>query len=179
MFARYAYFIDHAPAAALLWTARRGFTYQNSRAGEWSSDLAQADLLEDAAIGVAQNGRAELYAAAGATFLMLPLIDGDERVAHVLAIAGYDLADAPMLLHELHGGARHFSQIIHVLSQIVLTARSDGEIDYASRRWFEVMGGSLNEPSIDQSVRRAAGGSPPTVRASVDERGQQRRSLFL
>lgn len=98
-----------------------------------------------------------MHAASGATFLMLPLIEGNDRVDHVLAVEDYDLEDAPVLLHALHGGIRHFSQIIHSLSQIVLTARAHGEIDYASRRWFQVIGLPMSAVSIAESVRKAAG----------------------
>lgn len=122
-------------------------------ANAWTGDVVQSHLLAASAAHAAQTRRAELHDAGGATFLILPLIENNERVAYVLAIRDYELADAPMLLHALHGSARHFAQTIHVLSQIVLTARADGEIDYASRRWLPVTGTSIREMPIRRHHR--------------------------
>jgi PAS domain-containing protein/anti-sigma regulatory factor (Ser/Thr protein kinase) len=157
LFARYAQFIDECPDAAFLWSSAGGIVHANGAAYAWTSDLVQGAALEAAAVSVAVNRRAEEFTLAETPFLMLPLIDSTDRARYTLGIADHELRDLPILLHTLHENSRHFSEIVHLLTQIVLTARPDGTFDYASRRWHQTIGTPAPETDIAASMRRAAG----------------------
>lgn len=129
----------------------------NAQAWEWTDDVVQADLLADAAAESAEERKAHMHVAAGAAFLLVPLIDSHDRAEYVVGVAGAGLADVPLFLHELHENLRYFSQTIHLLPQAVLTARPNGMFDYASRRWYQITGIVETESDIGASLHNAAG----------------------
>ena len=120
MLARYIQFINHNPTAAFLWAAHQGVAHANEQGRDWLEDTVQSETLSAAAAHSASYRQAETHDALRSTFLLLPIVEEDEVVRYVVGIEGGDLADAPLLLHQLHGNARHFSQILHLLPQLVL-----------------------------------------------------------
>ena len=77
----------------------------------------------------------------------VPLFNEGELVEAVLATSA-GVVELPRLLHQIHSATRHFSQILHLLPQIVMTARPGGRIDYASRRWSDVVDVKVQEADI-------------------------------
>ncbi|MBV8246629.1 MAG: SpoIIE family protein phosphatase [Candidatus Eremiobacteraeota bacterium] len=175
MLAHYSRLIDRSPTAAFLSNAAQGIVHANAAAREWTDDFVQADQLRDAAASCARTMRATTQNVLRGSFLLLPLLDETGNASYVLGIEGRDLADAPVLLHELHENARHFSQIVHSLTQVVLTATPAGEFDYGSRRWFQIMGISSPEVSVAKTLRQATEGTDFSQRWSE---GVQRGERF-
>ncbi len=163
MLARYIQFVDAAPKAAFLWARNRGIARANSAAWEWTNDLVQAELLAAAANACADELKAQMVAASETTFVLVPLLDSHQRADYVMGLAGADLADLPSLLHELHENLRHFSQTIHLLPQAVLTARPNGSFDYASRRWYQIVGEPLENGDVAGMLKKAAGPQAPRL----------------
>ncbi|MBV8639416.1 MAG: serine/threonine-protein phosphatase [Candidatus Eremiobacteraeota bacterium] len=157
MFSRYVSYVDTAPVPAFLWSRARGITRANPAAREWTDDLVQGEVLSAAAEDTASTGKAQIQIAAGAPFLLLPLIDPRNRTDFVVGIANADFGDVPLLLHELHENLRYFSETIHLLPQAVLTARPEGTFDYASKRWYQVTGASPDAADVVDSLHDAAG----------------------
>jgi serine phosphatase RsbU (regulator of sigma subunit)/PAS domain-containing protein/anti-sigma regulatory factor (Ser/Thr protein kinase) len=157
LFAQYAHFIDRSPGAALLWTRARGIVHANERAAAWIDDLVQCETLTAGAAECAKSRRAVVRRALATSFLFVPLIEANDQAGFVLGIEGRDFDDVPALLHAVHENARHFSQIVHRLPQVVLTARPDGAFDYASHRWYQVTGSRPDEMDVGSSLRQATG----------------------
>ncbi len=160
MFARYINFVDTAANAAFLWSRQRGIVRANASARTWT-DILQADSVAAAASECADSRKARLYLAPGVSFLLVPLIDTRERADYVIGVSRAQLADVPLLLHDLHENLRDFSQTIHLLPQAVLTARPNGAFDFASRRWYEMTGVAPEELDVGKSLRVAAGPHAP------------------
>jgi PAS domain-containing protein/anti-sigma regulatory factor (Ser/Thr protein kinase) len=154
VFARYVYYVDHARNAAFLWTPGSGIAHANAQARVWTADIVQSETLSAAAAESALTQRAALAPVAGSAFLLLPLLEGRDDTKFTFGIEGYDLADAPQLLHDLYETPRHFSNVVHALPQIVLTAQPNGDFDYASAQWHKATGSKLTEARVDAMLRR-------------------------
>lgn len=157
MLVQSVHFVDTCKTAAFLWEPARGITHANMAAWAWTEDLIQREALMLGARDAALSCRAETISAADGVFLLVPLLGADERVDFVLGIQGRSLEDVPLVLHHVHENLRHFSQVVHLLPQIVLTARPDGAFDYASRRWYQVTGAPVAVIDIAESVARVLG----------------------
>jgi anti-sigma regulatory factor (Ser/Thr protein kinase)/PAS domain-containing protein len=73
----------------------------------------------------------------GTSVVFFPIFNDDDRAEAAAAVQGR-LQDLPSILHELEKGSPRFTEILHHTPNIVLTARPNGQIDYLSRRWYEV-----------------------------------------
>jgi PAS domain-containing protein/anti-sigma regulatory factor (Ser/Thr protein kinase) len=164
VFARYVYYVDHAGAAAFLWTPGSGIVHANALARVWTADIVQNETLDAAAAKCAATQRASVTPVAEGAFLLLPLLEGRDRTQFAFGIEGRDLADAPRLLHELYETPRHFSNVVHSLPQIVLTAQPNGDFDYASNQWYKATGSKLMEARLNTVLRNKAVDPPEFVR---------------
>jgi PAS domain S-box-containing protein len=139
LLACYLDYIHRTTAPALLWNALGGIFDHNAGAAALAGNPAAREAL---AAGMERAVR-ESAACACETdlgrFVAVPLLEADGSADTALAIAA-DFPDLPRILHGLQAGRRYFSQVIHLLPQIVLTAHPDGTFDYASRRWNQVTG---------------------------------------
>ena len=152
MLARYVDYVNRSRTAALLWNEQLGLFHASPRAGTLSENLVESASLGAAARAAAKSRRASIHQSQLGTFLIVPLVEADEQIEVVLVLGDHDLESLPAVLHDVHENKWHFSQIVHTLPQIVLTARPGGQIDYASRRWFEVTGAPHKTTDIWRSV---------------------------
>lgn len=152
MLSHYIRFVDELTQPAFIWAPIRGIVHANVAACYWTDDFVQHEVLCVHAQGVARSCSAEVVRAAGVDFLMLPLLGGGEGTAYVAGIGGAPLAHAPMLLHGLHESSRYFSEVVHLLQEVVLTARPDGRFDFANRRWYELTGRRTASAEIRESL---------------------------
>jgi len=155
MLARYIDYVNRSRTTALLWNEQLGIFHASPYAATLSGNLVESANLSAAASAAAKSRRASIHQSPFGPFLIVPLVESDERTEMVLVLGDHDLESLPSVLHDLHEIKWHFSQIVHALPQIVLTARPDGRIDYASRRWFEVTGSPNKTTDIRRSVLSA------------------------
>ncbi|MGH7683505.1 MAG: ATP-binding SpoIIE family protein phosphatase, partial [Vulcanimicrobiaceae bacterium] len=81
------------------------------------------------------------------SMVFFPLFGDEDEITAVAAVTG-TLEDVPRYMHLLKKEMPYFSQILHQTPSVVLTARPNGEIDYLSRRWYEIVpaGAALQRP---------------------------------
>lgn len=154
VFARYAFYVDHEQRAAFLWTPARGIVHANARGRVWTTDLIQGELLGAAAALCVQNHRAEVIPVAEGAFLLVPLLEGRNYTKFVIGLEGLALNDVPRILHEVYETPRHFSNVVHALPQIVMTAQPNGDFDYTSNKWYKASGCRLGEWDVGEMLRR-------------------------
>jgi serine phosphatase RsbU (regulator of sigma subunit)/anti-sigma regulatory factor (Ser/Thr protein kinase) len=149
--ARYVDFVDRLRQAAAVRLSVGLQWYANAAARQVIDQANAGRALEAACDEALQSRRAAELAIGGDGFVIAPLFDPCDRVDGVLAVLG-ELADLPMLLSRLHSSFWHFSQTVHLLPQVVLTARPNGTIDYVSSRWGQVIGKELNPRDVHAEV---------------------------
>ena len=120
MFARYASVIDDTASASFLWSVARGFVHANPAARTRIEDPAQAGLLEGAAGTVVRSCRAIVTMALDTSFLLLPLLDINDRCEYVIAVEKCGLEDAPLLLHELSIARKREERVARILQTAML-----------------------------------------------------------
>ncbi|HTU83033.1 MAG TPA: SpoIIE family protein phosphatase [Candidatus Acidoferrales bacterium] len=157
MLSLYLQFVYRTQRPALLWKDRHGLVSANARAQEFVNDFGASEGLFGACRRVASSARLERERCGDAEFTLVPLIDQFGRTEAVLAIGGVDEGELPLVLHDVYGTSRHFSQLMHLLPQIVLTAQPGGDWEYASRRWYDVTGDIPARNDVAAGVWNATG----------------------
>lgn len=157
MYARHIALVDRSPHAAFLWTPVQKLWHANRAAHAYVDDVVQHESLSAASAACARTQRADIYEGLETSFLLVPVLDTSNRVAVVLGIENHELQDIPAVMHALSESPGHFAQIVHLLPQAVLTARPDGEFDYASRRWCQITGDAVVDCDVTASVLDATG----------------------
>jgi anti-sigma regulatory factor (Ser/Thr protein kinase)/PAS domain-containing protein len=148
---RYSDYVDRAEGVAVLGATANGQTHANAEGRTLLQH--QADAFRDAFREAGEAGVVVNRQIGGRTLAFVPLF-AEEGLDGVLATSA-DARELPRLLHQLHSPMRHFAEIVHLLAHIVLTARPSGRIDYASRRWSEVIPGGLDRSELHDNVFNA------------------------
>jgi anti-sigma regulatory factor (Ser/Thr protein kinase)/PAS domain-containing protein len=103
------------------------------------ADPSARQACDDAVDAVLESGEAQTCDVGGKKMVFFPVFN-DERVMNIVVGCVGSLENIPRLLHELGRGLPHFSELLNQMPTAVLTARPNGQIDYLSRRWYEVIG---------------------------------------
>ena len=148
MFASYTEYVNRVGRPAFLWMRRAGMVHANSAAVAVATDLERSESFARSAGQTLETKSAQVVTSSFGSVLLVPLIDPLGRVDVLVGIAGAHWRDLPEILHQAHESTQYFSQVVHLLPQIVLTARPGGTFDYASRRWFEITGGDPHDARI-------------------------------
>lgn len=114
---------------------------------------ARQDCL-DAAFEACRSRGAHETLVAGMKMVFFPLFDEDARIEAIAGIAG-GFSDVPRFLFELRRGSPRFSEILHQSPSVVMTARPNGQIDYLSRRWYEITGTRNDRAVPDEALASA------------------------
>ncbi len=136
MLARYYDFVDRMADIALVQVS--GTNRLHANAAGRPAFAANEDRFNDGLSTAAAQEQLVIREIAGRRIVFVPLFSERDGVEAVLA-AQLDIAMLPAILNDLHAPMRHFGEIVHLLPQIVLTARPNGTIDYASRRLLETI----------------------------------------
>ena len=89
----------------------------------------------------------------GRRMVFFPMFSEEDRVEAAIGVAG-TLQELPALIHELKKDLPKFSEIIHQTPNVVLTARPNGNVDYLSRRWYELTDTRVGMPP-EETLKRA------------------------
>lgn len=94
----------------------------------------------------------------GRPMVFFPMFDDDDEVEAAVGIAG-TLHDVPAFVHLIKKDLPHFREILHQTPNVVFTARPTGEIDYLSRRWYEIVESDSRmrpEDSLKKAMRNTS-----------------------
>lgn len=134
-FARYSEFVHESSQPAICRSAI-GYVYSNS-SGRMLLVQHESDINQ-AFDQTLKSGKLQRLTFESGDFYCIPLLNESSTVEAVLGTTT-DISDLPALLHRLHKPTRHFSEIVHNLPQIIMTARPSGIIDYVSRQWKNLL----------------------------------------
>ncbi|HTV73108.1 MAG TPA: SpoIIE family protein phosphatase [Candidatus Acidoferrales bacterium] len=177
MFAPYVLYISRIATPGFVRIVQ-GDRLEMNAAGRRLLEQPTARAAFEEALDEAQHTELAVERRIGDTVLsFLPMYDSKDNIEAVVACKA-SLAQMPRLLNELHSGTWHFSEIMHLLPQVVLTARPSGSFDFASRRWYELTQTELSVGNLDQAVVNAVDASErPQFRKRWNE-GTQARMPF-
>jgi anti-sigma regulatory factor (Ser/Thr protein kinase)/PAS domain-containing protein len=119
-----------------------------NRAGERVIEAPEGEALVCRVAAEVVRGRDTLVTdIGGVDFSFAPLFDDNGAVDGVIVVPVPPTA-LPRILNAMQESTRNFSQLVHVLPAIVMTARPGGAIDFLNERWYE------------RTAQRRSSGSP-------------------
>jgi PAS domain-containing protein len=155
----------HSKPAVLSWSRSEISHCNAAAAGMLEDPEAHAAIVHMLTVALEERRSVDGYVW-GREWIAVPLFDETGAVEAVLAMPG-ELGDVPLLLHTLGGGLRRVAHLLHVLPNVVLTARPDGRFDFANARWYEKTGGAASSYLVDEAFWQAI--DPQDTRRLRDE----------